>query len=78
MAEKDKSAEVLETLQSKGDLYARVSIHEQKRFSDLEEAIEHIVRLYYSILGNYESMMNYRALKSKNIVGNPRMPRLKL
>jgi hypothetical protein len=40
---KDKTSEVLESLQSKGDLYAKVSLFERKRLSDLEEAIEHIV-----------------------------------
>ena len=77
MTEKDRTAAVLETLQSKGDLYARVSIFEQKRISDLEEAIDHIVHcnIYISIPS---WSLSRRIPKSMNFVENPKIQRFEL
>lgn len=53
-ADKDRTAEVLELLQSKGDLYAKTSLFEKKRSTDLEEAIDHIVILsIYSLSSSF-------------------------
>ena len=41
--DKDRTAEVLEILQGKGDLYAKTSLFEEKRAKDLKDAIKHIV-----------------------------------
>jgi hypothetical protein len=71
---KDKTAEVLESLQSKGDQYAKTFLLEQTRENELSDAIQHV----NEVIEKYRAMsktagikvMNMHVLPKKDVDGN--------